>query len=54
MNTAIDLYDYIVSRNLTIADSEGSVRSSFFDLSRVTLGKLVEHWDATEAIPPAQ
>jgi predicted SnoaL-like aldol condensation-catalyzing enzyme len=35
--------------------SEGfvdSIHSSFFDLFRVVGGKLVEHWDTTEAIPP--
>ena len=34
---------------------EGSVNgahSSFFDLFRVAHGKLVEHWDTTEAVPP--
>jgi predicted SnoaL-like aldol condensation-catalyzing enzyme len=28
------------------------VHSSFFDLFRVAEGRLVEHWDTTEAIPP--
>lgn len=35
--------------------SEGflnGIHSSFYDLYRVTRGKLVEHWDTTEAIPP--
>lgn len=35
--------------------SEGSlkgVHSSFYDLFRVADGKLVEHWDTTEVIPP--
>lgn len=35
--------------------SEGSVNrihSSFFDLFRVAHGKIVEHWDTTEAVPP--
>jgi predicted SnoaL-like aldol condensation-catalyzing enzyme len=31
----------------------GGVHSSFYDLYRVAHGKLVEHWDTTEAIPPA-
>ncbi len=26
--------------------------SSFFDLYRLRVGKIVEHWDTTEAIPP--
>lgn len=35
--------------------SEGSVdevHASFFDLFRVAHGKVVEHWDTTEAVPP--
>jgi len=35
--------------------SEGftdGVHSSFFDLFRIENGKIVEHWDTTEAIPP--
>jgi len=34
---------------------EGSLRgvhSSFYDLFRIANGKIVEHWDTTEAIPP--
>ncbi len=30
----------------------GGVHASFYDLFRVAGGKLVEHWDTTEAIPP--
>ena len=26
--------------------------TSFFDLFRIAKGKIVEHWDTTEAIPP--
>ena len=35
--------------------SEGSFRgkpSAFYDLFRVEGGKVVEHWDTIEAIPP--
>ena len=41
--------------NFVLSVSEGSlngVHSSFYDLNRVAHGKLVEHWDTTEAIPP--
>ena len=41
--------------NFVLSVSEGSyngIHSSFFDLFRVDNGKLVEHWDTTEAIPP--
>ena len=38
---------------LTVSeDSVNGVHSSFFDLFRVANGKLVEHWDTTEAVPP--
>ncbi len=41
--------------NFVLAVSEGSldgVHSSFYDLFRVDGGKLVEHWNTIEAIPP--
>jgi len=41
--------------NFVLSVSEGShngVHSSFYDLHRVAHGKIVEHWDTTEAIPP--
>ncbi len=41
--------------NFVLAVSEGSlggVHSSFYDLFRVAEGKIVEHWDTIEAIPP--
>ena len=41
--------------NFVLTVSEGSVNghhSSFFDLFRVENGKLVEHWDTTEEVPP--
>ena len=34
--------------------SEGSfnrTHTAFFDLFRVTQGKIVEHWDTTESVP---
>ena len=30
----------------------GGVHSSFYDLFRIADGKLVEHWDTIEAVPP--
>jgi len=41
--------------NFVLTVSEGSVdevHTSFFDLFRVAHGKVVEHWDTTEAVPP--
>lgn len=41
--------------DFVLSVSEGSFRgkhSAFFDLFRVSGGKLVEHWDTIEAIPP--
>lgn len=41
--------------NFVLSVSEGfsgAVHSSFYDLFRVSKGKIVEHWDTTEAIPP--
>jgi len=41
--------------NYVLSVSEGflnGAHSSFYDLFRVAHGKLVEHWDTTEAIPP--
>ena len=40
--------------NFVLTVNEGSadgVHSSFFDLFRVANGKIVEHWDTTEAVP---
>ena len=40
--------------NFVLSVCEGSlngVHSSFYDLYRIESGKLVEHWDTTEAIP---
>jgi predicted SnoaL-like aldol condensation-catalyzing enzyme len=41
--------------NFVLAVSEGEnkeVLSSFYDLFRVESGKIVEHWDTTEKVPP--
>ena len=41
--------------NFVLSVCEGhanQVPSSFFDLYRLKNGKIVEHWDTTEAIPP--
>lgn len=41
--------------SFVLSVSEGylnEVHSSFYDLYRVAQGRLVEHWDTTEAIPP--
>lgn len=41
--------------NFVLSASEGianGVHSALYDLFRVADGKLVEHWDTTEAIPP--
>lgn len=41
--------------NFVLSVCEGSandIPTSFFDLYRLEKGKIVEHWDTTEAIPP--
>ena len=41
--------------NFVLAVSEGSLdgaHTSFYDLYRVAGGKLVEHWDTIETVPP--
>ena len=48
------MHRILAEGNFALTVSEGSVngvQSSFFDLFRVAHGKLVEHWDTTEAIP---
>jgi predicted SnoaL-like aldol condensation-catalyzing enzyme len=38
---------------LVVSEGElGSKHSSFFDLFRVEHGKIAEHWDTIETIPP--
>jgi predicted SnoaL-like aldol condensation-catalyzing enzyme len=49
------LHRVLAEGNFVLSASEGfvsGVHSSFYDLFRVANGKLVEHWDTTEAIPP--
>ena len=49
------LHRLLAEGSFVLSVSEGSVNgihSSFYDLYRVVDGKLVEHWDTTEAIPP--
>ena len=46
---------FLAEGNFVLSVSEGffnGVHSAFYDLFRVVDGKLVEHWDTTEAIPP--
>ena len=41
--------------NFVLSISEGErngVHTSFYDLFRLTTGRIVEHWDTIEAIPP--
>ena len=50
------MHRLLAEGNFLLSVSEGfrnGVHSSFYDLFRVTDGKIVEHWDTTEAIPPA-
>ncbi len=58
-NTMMIKYDKIhrvlAEGNFVLSVSEGSlngIHSAFYDLFRVADGKLVEHWDTTEEIPP--
>lgn len=49
------MHRLLAEGNFVLTVSEGShngVHSSFYDLYRVARGKIVEHWDTTEAIPP--
>jgi predicted SnoaL-like aldol condensation-catalyzing enzyme len=49
------MHRILAEGNFVLTVSEGSVNGvhcSFFDLFRVAHGKLVEHWDTTEAVPP--
>ena len=49
------IHRVLAEGNFVLAVSEGSLNgahSSFYDLFRVDSGKLVEHWDTIETIPP--
>ena len=49
------MHRILAEGNFVLSVSEGfvnGVHSSFYDLFRVAHGKLVEHWDTTETIPP--
>lgn len=49
------MHRLLAEGNFVLTASEGSVNgvhSSFFDLFLVADGKIVEHWDTTEAVPP--
>jgi len=49
------IHRLLAEGNFVLSVSEGSlngVHCSFFDLFRVSDGKLVEHWDTSDAIPP--
>lgn len=49
------IHQVLAEGNFVLCMSEGNrdrVHSSFYDLFRVAEGKIVEHWDTIEAIPP--
>ncbi len=49
------MHRILAEGNFVLTVSEGSingVHSSFIDLFRVAHGKIGEHWDTTEAVPP--
>jgi len=58
-NTKVKTYDklhrVLAEGSFILSIGEGfldGVHSSFYDLFRVAEGKLVEHWDTIEAVPP--
>ena len=49
------IHRVLAEGDFVLSVSEGSlggIHSAFYDLFRVAEGKLVEHWDTIEAIPP--
>ena len=49
------MHHILAEGNFVLTVCEGSVdglHTSFFDLFRVANGRIVEHWDTTEAVPP--
>lgn len=49
------LHRVLAEGNFVLAVSQGSLNgdpTSFYDLYRLNGGKLVEHWDTIEKIPP--
>jgi predicted SnoaL-like aldol condensation-catalyzing enzyme len=49
------LHKLLAEGTFVLSACEGfreGIHSSFYDLYRVADGKIVEHWDTTEAIPP--
>jgi predicted SnoaL-like aldol condensation-catalyzing enzyme len=49
------IHRLLAEGNFVLSVSEGifnGTHSSFYDLFRIAHGKIVEHWDTTEAIPP--
>ena len=51
----VRLHRLLAEGSFVLAVSEGSlagVHSAFYDLFRLAAGKIVEHWDTVEAIPP--
>ena len=49
------LHRLLAEGSFVLSIGEGSlneVHSSFYDLFRISEGKIVEHWDTIDAIPP--
>ena len=49
------LHRALAEGNFVLAVSEGTragVHTAFYDLFRLAEGRIVEHWDTTEAVPP--
>ena len=49
------IHRILAEGNFVLCVTEGSLggtHSSFYDLFRIAGGKIVEHWDTTEPVPP--